>query len=636
MPVSPAQQSHNNLLLSQPASSYYDSLYLLEDNKQITLSMEQISATQKPIRKFQALDSYIDVDFAQLFNSAVSISDDKFKLNGVAETPGSGFDEGNGKETGIFTATVHKALDDEEIDPLTVNTQPFVLTPEPSLPSSRSSSSSASSSTSTSTNPSLKVESKAQTPVISKTGHEKQASGSTVVPDTNNLQHSNYKGEIVNQSNVVTSLTTTSAIPTIVIPTTRIELRALYEKYPNICPKFPAPPPAFFNRDLNQQTYLQCVRSSPITPRKYGQPDSRRLAESFASRTPLPTKIHLHPRMVKESLREWYEMAGFMAKCKRDEQLNPYPHLDLNAGWNRARVQGEQWHDNFNPWQKPNTKILEVVQLQEQFLKFSWGEQVDSIVVDGGLAKGIFEKVFEGVDVEKERMAGRGQKRMPGAWWAQRKRVFYDLKGRGLREEVHIKNCQIWDGVKVWAANEIDAEYGKLKRKIDVVEAMAVKADDMEQTQIEEPIPKRHKARRRIAQVMSAAWRAKRRTQEKKAGRWTDGTPLQNRMWAEFHWVLDASDHRDRRFFDTRDWPRMFAERGWLGVSVMRVWAEFYHGWGPLQSWLCRHRLQAQRQHTIFWERGGHQRRQRQWAIEGEGEVRLPDARFGMLATVDR
>ncbi|TGO31147.1 hypothetical protein BPAE_0001g00410 [Botrytis paeoniae] len=591
--------------------------------------MEQISATQTPIQEFQALDSYIDVDFAQLFNSSVSISDDKLKLKGIVDKPGPGFDKANEKGTGICIPADHKAVDDEEFDPLTVNTKPLMLTPEPSLPSSRSSFSSASSSTSTSTNPSLKVNNTAQTAVVSKTVHQKQASDSTIVRKISSLQHPSYKGKICNQDKTLTSLTTTSATSIVVSPTSRIELRALYEKYPNIYPKFPAPPPAFFNRDLSQQTYLQCVRSPPITPRKYGQPDSRRLAESFASRTPLPSKIHLHSRMVKESLREWYEMAGFMAKCRRDEQLNPYPHLDLNSGWNRARVQGEQWHDNFNPWQKPNTKILEVVQLQEQLLKFSWGEQVDSIVVDGGLAEGVFERVFEGVDAEKERMAGRGQKRMPGAWWAQRKRIFHDLKGRGFREEVHIKNCQIWDGVKVWAANGIDAEYGKLKRKIDVVEKMAAKADDMEQTQIGEPIPKRHKSRRRITQVMSAAWRAKRRNQEKKAGRWTDGTSLQNRMWAEFHWVLDAPDHRDRRFFDMRDWSRMFAERGWPGVSAMRVWAEFYHGWGPLQSWLYWYTLQAQRQCRMSREREGRQRRQRQWAIEGEGEFRLPDARFG-------
>ncbi|KAF7892878.1 uncharacterized protein EAF02_000416 [Botrytis sinoallii] len=590
--------------------------------------MEQISATQTPLQEFQALDSYIDVDFAQLFNSSVSICDDKLRLKGVADKPGPDFDKDNERGTGICTTAEHKAVDDEEIDPLTVNTKPSMLTPEPSLPSSSSSSSSASSSTSTSTNPSLKVDNTAQTAVVFKTVHQKQASDSTIVPEISSLRHPNYKGKICNPSKIVTSLTTTSATSMIVSPTSRIELRALYEKYPNICPKFPAPRPAFFNRDLSQQTYLQCVRSPPITPRKYGQPDSRRLAESFASRTPLPSKIHLHPRMVKESLREWYEMAGFMAKCRRDEQLNPYPHLDMNSGWNRARVQGEQWHDNFNPWQKPNTKILEVVRLQEQLLQFSWGEQVDSIVVDGGLAEGVFEKVFEGVDAEKERMAGRGQKRMPGAWWAQRKRIFYDLKGRGFRDEVHIKNCQIWDGVKAWAANDIDAEYGKLKRKIDVVEKMAMKAGGMEQTQIEEPIPKRHKARRRISQVMSATWRAKRRSQEKKAGRWTDGTPLQNRMWAEFHWVLDAPDHRDRRFFDMRDWPRMFAERGWPGVSAMRVWAEFYHGWGPLQSWLYWYTLQAQKQHRMFREREG-QRRQRQWAIEGEGEGRPADARFG-------
>ena len=43
---------------------------------------------------------------------------------------------------------------------------------------------------------------------------------------------------------------------------------------------------------------------------------------------------------------------------------------------------------------------------------------------------------------------------------------------------------------------------------------------------------------------MSDEWRAQRRIQEKKAGRWTDGTPRQNRMWEAFSWVLDVEDPR--------------------------------------------------------------------------------------------
>jgi hypothetical protein len=46
----------------------------------------------------------------------------------------------------------------------------------------------------------------------------------------------------------------------------------------------------------------------------------------------------------------------------------------------------------------------------------------------------------------------------------------------------------------------------------------------------------------RAEQVMSEEWRARRRFQETKAGRWTDGTYRMNRMWAEFHWVLNFDE----------------------------------------------------------------------------------------------
>ncbi|CAD6448248.1 e2e7c6a4-e64b-41db-be76-d47462ca0c11 [Sclerotinia trifoliorum] len=538
------------------------------------LAMPHISGMQAPLQELRALDSYIDVDFAQLFGSSVSISDDKSEIKWPIDKPRSPFGDGHEINSDTFVENEVIIDDEEEIDPLTIIRKPYVLTPESSL----SGSSSRSSSTSASTTPSLNMDNAAQTVVISSSGHKKVTSDSTIVPDIDDLQHLR-KRDTCNQSDKTTRPSTPLANPIIHIPTTRIELRALYEKFPDICPSIPAPPPAFFNRVFNQKTYLESVRSPPTSPRKYGQPDSHRLAESFASRTPLPIKVNMHPRVIKENLREWYQMEGFMAKCRRDEELNPYPHLNLNSGWNRARVQGEQWHDNFNPWQKPNKKILDVVQLQEQFARFSWSAQVDAIVVDGWVLNGVFGRIFEGVDSERERMEGCGLKRVPGAWWGRKKRIFYDMMGRGFREELFIRNCLIWDRVKVWASEGIGGEYGKLKRKIDVVEEMAIEANDVKETQIQEPRAKKLKKHRRIAQVMSAAWRSRRRDQEKKAGRWTDGTPLQNRMWLEFHWVLDAPDYHDRRFFDTRDWPRVFAERGWSGVTKYRVWTEFYHGW---------------------------------------------------------
>jgi hypothetical protein len=48
-------------------------------------------------------------------------------------------------------------------------------------------------------------------------------------------------------------------------------------------------------------------------------------------------------------------------------------------------------------------------------------------------------------------------------------------------------------------------------------------------------------------EVMSEAWRARRRLQEKKAGWWTDGTVRMDRLWEGFYWVLNVDDPDDVR-----------------------------------------------------------------------------------------
>lgn len=42
--------------------------------------------------------------------------------------------------------------------------------------------------------------------------------------------------------------------------------------------------------------------------------------------------------------------------------------------------------------------------------------------------------------------------------------------------------------------------------------------------------------------VMNEEWRKRRREQEKRAGRWTDGTIRMSRLWKEFYWVLNVDD----------------------------------------------------------------------------------------------
>jgi hypothetical protein len=47
--------------------------------------------------------------------------------------------------------------------------------------------------------------------------------------------------------------------------------------------------------------------------------------------------------------------------------------------------------------------------------------------------------------------------------------------------------------------------------------------------------------------AISDAWRSRRRTRAIRRGTWTDGTMRQNRLWAEFHWVLDGEVETDPR-----------------------------------------------------------------------------------------
>jgi hypothetical protein len=53
---------------------------------------------------------------------------------------------------------------------------------------------------------------------------------------------------------------------------------------------------------------------------------------------------------------------------------------------------------------------------------------------------------------------------------------------------------------------------------------------------------KRRASHRKSEEVMSEAWRMRRRLQEKNAGRWMDGKLRMDRLWAGFHWVLNVDD----------------------------------------------------------------------------------------------
>jgi hypothetical protein len=96
--------------------------------------------------------------------------------------------------------------------------------------------------------------------------------------------------------------------------------------------------------------------------------------------------------------------------------------------------------------------------------------------------------------------------------------------------------------VDIWRefSGGIGSEVQKLKRK------GLMTVDETEELDVWLPARKKHEvARRKSEEVMSEAWRARRRLQEKNAGRWTDGTLRMNRLWEGFHWVLNVDGPED-------------------------------------------------------------------------------------------
>ncbi|QSZ30302.1 hypothetical protein DSL72_004824 [Monilinia vaccinii-corymbosi] len=358
--------------------------------------MLQTSGTPPiPAQNFPVLDSYIDVDFAELFGASVALSDGELDLGGAADDNRDGMVLLNGDGIDICVAVdAAVVVDDDddddddgggggEIDLRTETSFSLLLTSELSQLDLGSSSRSS--------------DTWASLTVID-TAQEGKASHAIAAPDMNSIhrvRHDEMHHQINNKSRPTTTSPENAPVHT---PTTRVELRTLYDRFPDMCPSVPAPAPTFSNRGSSTQNHSTYVRSAPTTPRKYGAPDSRRLAESFASRTPLPGNLPIAPRMLKESLRDWYQMPGFMARCRREQAADPYPHLDMKEGWNRARCQGEQWHGAFaRAWRAPSRKMLDFMETREQLARFSWGEQADSIVVDGGgVAEGAFERIFRG------------------------------------------------------------------------------------------------------------------------------------------------------------------------------------------------------------------------------------------------
>jgi hypothetical protein len=255
------------------------------------------------------------------------------------------------------------------------------------------------------------------------------------------------------------------------------------------------------------------------------------------------------PASLQEALKFLQYDREFMCSAAELEARNRFRGIDMNEGWNRAAA--TLWNftidaSSFVPYNEGGSEIR--MKITESLNRFSLWAQLEPIEWDPVELKGMFDKVFVG-----EGLGNSGWARKPGSWWGQRKKIFDGHRGRNFLQEIDMWIEKIEDGLEKWKSehNAMSSAIGSLKRK-----ASSAKSEvDVEGNNCRKRVklPKT-----KSEQVMSEAWRARRRMQEKRAGRWTDGTLRMDRMWAGFHWVLNADDPKDEV------WPREVFERTYL------------------------------------------------------------------------
>ena len=250
---------------------------------------------------------------------------------------------------------------------------------------------------------------------------------------------------------------------------------------------------------------------------------------------------------LRRALRKWEQDRVWMEEAERAQENNRFKGIDMNDGWNRAKINGWQFFvdiqqiaPHFEGGPEMRVKII------EGFNRFNFWSQLEPIEWDVNELKGVFDVVFMG-----EGLGNSGWARKPGAWWAARRKVFDGHRGSNFLEEIDLWVEGIVDGLDKWRWKNKGVLYAIRGSKRHMSTAKA------------EMNAERDKRRKRVKlakikseQVMSEEWRAKRRTQEKKAGRWTDATLRMDRMWAEFHWVLNIIDDDDEYALRYGVWPK--------------------------------------------------------------------------------
>lgn len=154
-----------------------------------------------------------------------------------------------------------------------------------------------------------------------------------------------------------------------------------------------------------------------------------------------------------------------------------------------------------------------------------------------------------------------GWAREPGSWGGRRGELLRGRRGVEFLEEVEKLEQRIIRRCNTWIAHPSRRRLriAFLKRKWRCDEAWGTVGDE---GRLHRPFVRRKEqevsagngmkraktGRGEAGKVWTELWRCRRRTQERRRGRWLDGTIRQDQLWAGFHWVLDEYDPRDTKW----------------------------------------------------------------------------------------
>jgi hypothetical protein len=238
-----------------------------------------------------------------------------------------------------------------------------------------------------------------------------------------------------------------------------------------------------------------------------------------------------------------------------ERKYSPFPelNLDYNEGWNRARCElYMSLGDERKALPHLEVGVEEKISIQEAFAGFSLRRQVEPLQWVEEELDGMFGFVFKG-----EGNGVCGWAREVGRWGVfGRRRLMSCCPRVNLNEDLEVWTDEIRKKVSAWrrvavAAVKKEEEKGAKKKALGdkyekpkswprtyKVKGSLTIVHDKERKSIKRVKVNRGKPRL----VMNEEWRKRRREQEKRAGRWTDGTIRMSRLWKEFYWVLNVDD----------------------------------------------------------------------------------------------